>query len=687
MDPLSLAVSIVPVAEQLVKTIKTIKKLISTYKSAAKELETLTSRLGHVEVICESIGTVLETACLSKNLSEARLPTSLYQMIHECYEKVTVIHDVIQNITESRDRGCRRFSNEGLLFMQHKDKIIAGTKSLDKSLEYLHLLLTTSIFTMSMSFPPSADVTVPSENSPSDRSSELIAPSQTIDSNCIDTSPISTDTATQLKQVETISEGWRRSFLQFAFLQKSCKRSVTTDTSGSGPSVTDVDSVLTVGSTWLNRYIKLSLRQDHLTPLCVTLTLPLVIPIHYRAGSLGTRVHDAFNNDNVDAVRQLFNERAITPTTLITWDKYDPDHECNMLGLAAIKRAPRLLDFMRSQMARVEETAHFGGGSWRWCSIRTQGQLQSAIDYVNIRKNAITPYEVDMLLLGVRDFRHLKACMDAYLSWRLIIPPELNDLILERLLDTFMNVNFADNFEVKGYAAITSELIARGLDVFNGNDSQPSIFTLLTNYVTDSDKGVEDIHRWLDILKLAGVDIEQYLRFETPRCVAAWNKPSANWHTSFRGPDSYINRNLHVGDSKGRLIPFWRDSIDKSCLIHELLMEFPHFIDLDDFRFCTNAEQTMRYHRAWKNGQDLELFGPEKLSWPVAPVLRVDSQPDDPILAADITEEYKIALEWTERAYNLMKSRFERKQMRKMQRRQRKGKTFTKVTLPGAWVD
>lgn len=145
MDPLSLAVSVVPVAEQLVKTIKTIKKLISTYKSAAKELETLTSRLGHVEVICESIGTVLETACLSKNLSEACLPASLYQMIHECYEKVTVIHDVIQNVTEKRDRGCRRFRNEGLLFLQHKDRIIASTKGLDKSLEYLHLLLTTSI--------------------------------------------------------------------------------------------------------------------------------------------------------------------------------------------------------------------------------------------------------------------------------------------------------------------------------------------------------------------------------------------------------------------------------------------------------------------------------------------------------------------------------------------------------------
>ncbi|WXC45823.1 hypothetical protein QX201_005520 [Fusarium graminearum] len=491
MDPLSLAVSVVPVAEQLVKTIKTIKKLISTYKSAAKELETLTSRLGHVEIICESIGTVLETACLSKNLSEACLPTSLYQMIHECYEKVTVIHDVIQNVTEKRDRGCRRFSNEGLLFLQHKDRIIASTKGLDKSLEYLHLLLTTSIFTMSISCPPAPEVTMSNKNSPSNQSSILVAPSQKIDSNCIDTSPISTDTTTQPKQVETISEGWRTSFLQFAFLQKTRKRNIITETEGSGPSVTNVDSVLTVGSTWLNWYMKLSLRKDHLTPL------------------------------------------------------------------------PRV-QYVGS---------HFGGGDWRWHTVWTQGQLQSAIDYINIRKNAITPDEVYMLLLGVWDFRQLRACMDAYLSWRPIISPALNYTILERLLTVSPRVDFADGLKVKGCASLISDIIAGGLDIFNDDNLSQSSFKLLIDHTKSPDEAVEDIHRWLDILELAGIDIEH------------------------------------------------------------------------DYRVRTNAEQNMRYHGAWKARQDVKLIGPEKHSWPVAPVLRVESQPDDPILAADITEEYRIALE------------------------------------------
>jgi hypothetical protein len=146
MDPVSAAFSIVPLSEQLIKTVKTIKKLISTCKTASVELEALKSKLGHVEVICESIMAVLSSSCLSDNhTSEARLPAGLYQMIHECYDKVADIHHVVQTVTEKRDRGRGRFSNEGLLFLQHKDKIIAGTKSLDKSLKFLHLHLTTSI--------------------------------------------------------------------------------------------------------------------------------------------------------------------------------------------------------------------------------------------------------------------------------------------------------------------------------------------------------------------------------------------------------------------------------------------------------------------------------------------------------------------------------------------------------------
>jgi hypothetical protein len=146
MDPISLAVGIVPLSDQLIKTIKTIKKLIATYKSATKELETLVSKLNHVEIICESIGAVLSAACLSDNHpSSARLPSSLYEMIHECYEKVTDIHRIIQSVTEKRDRGGGLFRNEGLLFLQNKDKITAGVKNLDKSLDVLQLLLTTII--------------------------------------------------------------------------------------------------------------------------------------------------------------------------------------------------------------------------------------------------------------------------------------------------------------------------------------------------------------------------------------------------------------------------------------------------------------------------------------------------------------------------------------------------------------
>ncbi|RGP71979.1 hypothetical protein FSPOR_3094 [Fusarium sporotrichioides] len=445
MDPVSLAVSIIPLSEQLVKTIKTIKKLISTYKRAAKELESLACKLGHVEVICESIEAALETGCLSDNhLTGARLP---------------------------------------------------------------------SLF------------------------------------------PISSDAATQPKHVEHIAKGWRISFLQLAFLQKTQKRNMKIGAGGSDPLVIDDDSILTAGSTWLNWYIKLSLRNDHLSSLRVTLTVPSVIPLHHMEDRLGTRVREAFYAENVEAVQQLFNERAITPTTQITWQEYDPDHECNLLGLAATTRAPRLFEFMRSQTNRAEDIMHFGGGC-----------------------------------------------------------------------------------------------------------------------IHNPDEAVESLHCWLDMLELVGVDIDQYLQYETSDCLATWDESSANWHMLLRGRDSYIKRTLHVGYSRDRLIPYWREDINRSCLVHELLTEFPRFLHPETIKVYTNAKATMRYHQAWKIGQNLELLGPEKRSWPVAPVLVTEQLPNDPAPAAYITEEYKIAHEWTERACNLMKSRFERKQMRKMRRQARKGK-------------
>lgn len=161
-----------------------------------------------------------------------------------------------------------------------------------------------------------------------------------------------------------------------------------------------------------------------------------------------------------------------------------------------------------------------------------------------------------MLLLGVRDFRRLKACMDAYLSWRPTISPKFNDSILERVLTTSIRGDFSDDLHMESCAAMISDLIARGLDIVNGNYSNASLSTILTSSATGSDEAVEMIHGWLDILKLAGVDVEQYIHFETPRCVAAWNRPSGNWHTWFRGQGSYITRTLHVGYSRGRLIPY-----------------------------------------------------------------------------------------------------------------------------------
>lgn len=142
MEPVSLIVGIVPLCAQLVKTTTTINNLIATYKSAAQELKALSTTLADVGNFCESLGAILSTTDTSDyHPSEARLFAALHRTIQECYNRLTDIHSIIQ-IANGKQRGL--FRNEGILFLQYKDKISSCTKSLDKSLSRLQFFLAAS---------------------------------------------------------------------------------------------------------------------------------------------------------------------------------------------------------------------------------------------------------------------------------------------------------------------------------------------------------------------------------------------------------------------------------------------------------------------------------------------------------------------------------------------------------------
>ncbi|CAG7563628.1 unnamed protein product [Fusarium equiseti] len=664
MEPVSLLIGIVPLCAQLAKTTTTINNLISTYKSAARELEALSNTLTDVATVCESLGDILYTTDPSKyHPSEARLFAALHGRIQECHDRLTDIQDIIQ-IVNGKRRGP--FRNEGFLFLQFKDKISFCTKS--------HLM----------------EVAILKETNSHRRSSAAVAPDRVSISGYIDTSPISTDVSRKsIPETTCVMKGWQRSLLGLAFIARTRMQKKTVNADGSGPSITEDYSTFTVGSPLSSRSIKVCITQDCFSPLYMTLQIPCVIQVFHQSSSLGERILNAYMDDDPEEIRQLLQQRSVTTTTLLGWyDHYDTGY--TMLGLAAALTAPRILAFARSQMTMIEEREHFPDGPGVFNSMFKPCALKCVVDYINMRKNGMSPDELHSLLTGVRTFSQLKACTDAYLIWSPPTRGRFHKVLGIHVLKAFCSEHLL-KLDVEDWASLISEHIVRGFDIYSDlhtdfDDYAVSTLASILRYPACSDVAVSNLHSWLDVLKLAGVEIGQYLDIETPQCFATWGA-SANHHMLARKDGSLINRVLRVQYSRGRLIPYWREEIDRACPIRELLIEFPRFLHSETMDSWASSMSILRLRRAWKAGENTELIYPEKLSWPVAPQMEDEYRPAYPRLLKDMTEEYKKASEWVTRQYYQRERRRERNLERKLLKGTRKKKSYERIAIPGSWVD
>lgn len=316
------------------------------------------------------------------------------------------------------------------------------------------------------------------------------------------------------------------------------------------------------------------------------------------------------------------------------------------------------------------------------------GALKCVVDYINMRKNGMSPDELHLLLTGVRTFSQLKACTDAYLTWSPPTRGRFHKVLGINVLKAFCNEHLL-KLDVEDWASLISEHTARGFDIYSDlhtdfDDYAASALAVILRYPPCSDVAVSNLHLWLDVLELAGVEIGQYLDIETPRCLATWGA-SANHHMLARKDGSLINRVLRVQYSRGRLIPYWREEIDRACPIRELLTEFPRFLDLETTNVHASAMHTMRLRRALKAGENIELTEQEKASWPVAPEMEDDQRPPSP--GSGVCPEFINAMEWASHEYYRRKKRRERKLKRKILKAVGKTKSHANMPLPGAWVD
>ncbi|KAJ3543936.1 hypothetical protein NM208_g3310 [Fusarium decemcellulare] len=237
------------------------------------------------------------------------------------------------------------------------------------------------------------------------------------------------------------------------------------------------------------------------------------------------------------------------------------------------------------------------------------------------------------------------------------------------------------------WVTVVRDVLSRGIDIhtttrpaisffFKGLSALQRIF----GSTDDPDTALQLVASWIDLLEQAGLETQHYLDVEIERCASlleAWSRKKAPglYHVSF------IVRELN-----GRRLPYWTETIDGTCPVRELLTEFPYFKLTESiwFRRCPPFVYK-EVHRAWKGPTSAIDFRGIEL-WPVFPPLRRNDL-DHWKSHLVISRRKQMQIEGLGRACDLMESRFERNQMRKLRKAGYRGKRVVNSVMPGTWVD
>lgn len=295
----------------------------------------------------------------------------------------------------------------------------------------------------------------------------------------------------------------------------------------------------------------------------------------------------------------------------------------------------------------------------------------------------MTPSELSTILVGISKYSHVEACIKACQrhfpdDWGTFVNSVFNDII-----SIFSRVYFHEDDRLVDWASLVADAMARGSDVYSNFNDNSTLSTLnrIMRHQESSEEALESVHRWVDMLDLAGVDTERYLQIETQRCLETWGPEIANTFLNTQDGDSNIRRILTIQYSRGRRIPYWTLEIDDQCPIRDLLTGFSWTLRPITRTSLLSTHEIINKYKAWKNGQTLGLSDPSMKSWPII----MSPQRDAPFRSIG-GEDSREAIEWMKQTCDLIESRFNRKSTRKTWKAGRQERSHKLYTVPGSWV-
>lgn len=312
------------------------------------------------------------------------------------------------------------------------------------------------------------------------------------------------------------------------------------------------------------------------------------------------------------------------------------------------------------------------------------GLKRLAFDYVDLRGDSLTTVEMFVMLNNISSPAcDVKTYVD-YFKQRL--PDNWKEFCL--CLYSYLVRAFELSYDLRRYdimddwAPILADVLSSGVDIHtttgldkpvSGKHEELSAVHRILASAGSPQMALERCRHWLDLLERVGVDIEQYLDVEIEHLTTTWDQ-------KVRVKDTEFRKIFAIQEFGGRRVPCWIQEIDDTCRVRELLLEFPHFQMDEVYSFRMKRSDAPEAHRAWKDPM-IQLCLDGSPTWPFY-------HPGDWAVMHHFRRLWhpkvtKRQIAGFDRARDLMESRFNKKQMRKL----RKTGKRCPDRMPGAWVD
>ncbi|KAF4462360.1 hypothetical protein FALBO_10830 [Fusarium albosuccineum] len=364
-------------------------------------------------------------------------------------------------------------------------------------------------------------------------------------------------------------------------------------------------------------------------------------------------------------------------------------HTDGIFKLALTARANRIHDYVIDQCpGLLHERQHlpvrYGmifGPRVRW---DPRVDYTCVRTYIEARGDEFTPTEFHALISRSFVAIHVEFCVKEFKECFSEEWEPFNRYLWARIVNVCSSVEFQFHplSDKDGWVSLIRQTIADGLNVHSkfswpGQADEEGLSALqhLLCCTIFVEGGLRKTHEWVEMLQKAGVDVDRYLEQETRDTALIWDKLRGN------PEDSGYLREFTVREYRGRKLPSWTTSYAASAA-PELFTEFPHLVDWESHGYIYVNPGSPEPHQAWKH--PLQVYG----GIVRAPLERWSldwRRPPEPW-----TEEYRRAVKELAYACDLMESRFERKQQKKLRKvgyLRDFGALKLKGRIPGAWVD